>query len=48
MLVGGKVGQSVGLLRVRIIFYFSDTRAWYSKEYLLAIFSTPYSVKALC
>ena len=41
-------GAGGGLLRGRIIFYFLDTRSWYSKKYSFAIFSKLYSVKALC
>ena len=48
MIVDCKVGQAVGLLEIRFIFYFLDRRFWYSKEYLFAIFSKLYSVKALC
>ena len=48
ILVGCKVRQSVGLLEIRFIFYFLDTRFWYYKKYSFAIFSGLYSDKALC
>jgi len=48
MLVGSKVGQSVGPFEDQSYFLFLDTRFWYSKKYSFAIFSMLYSVKALC